>query len=85
MLNRARKGKLRTPAHAHAKTRSVCTRLKAASACLRHCKKMVNRSIGKHLILRYLHTCKDSEILSLYSYANMSSELLDIKVKGYAL
>ena len=33
VLNRARQEKLRTPARAHAKTRSVCTHLKAASAC----------------------------------------------------
>ena len=40
---RARQRILHTPARAHAKIRSVCTRLKAASACLRHCQKVVNR------------------------------------------
>ena len=50
MLTRPRQGKLRTPACAHAKTRSVCTRSKAASACLRHCQKVVNRSIVKFIV-----------------------------------
>ena len=45
MLNRARQVKLHTPARVHAKTRSVCMSLKAASACLRHCQNRVNRSI----------------------------------------
>ena len=46
VLHRARQGKLRTPARAHAKTRSVYNyALKTASACLRHCQKMVNRRI----------------------------------------
>ena len=47
LLNRACLVKLRTPARAHTKTWSVCTRLKAASACfIRHCQKIVRRSIG---------------------------------------
>ena len=39
-------------AHRHAKTRSVCTRLKAASVCLRHCQKVVNRSIVKNRLVQ---------------------------------
>ena len=45
VLNRTCQGKLRTPARAHANTRSVCTCLKAASVCLRHCQEIVRRSI----------------------------------------
>ena len=46
MLNHTRQRKLHTLAPAYAQTRSGCTRLKAASACLRHCQKVVNRSLA---------------------------------------
>ena len=42
VLNRARQGKLRTCKN---KECVQCTRIKAASACLRHCQKIMNRSI----------------------------------------
>ena len=63
VLNRACQGKLSTPARAHTKTRSVCTCLKATSACFRDCQKVVNRSIAVIIIktgytMLYLYVCK---------------------------
>ena len=41
-----RQVKSRTPASAaHTPTKSVCTRLKAVPACLRHCQDMMRQSI----------------------------------------
>ena len=63
VLNRVRQVKSRTLARARTKTKSVCTRLQAAHARLRHCgQEMMRQSIGesdkdlrlKSILSRYL-------------------------------
>ena len=44
VLNRVRRVKSHTPALAHTKTKSVCTRLQTASACVGHCQVEAKRS-----------------------------------------